>query len=57
MLMSDINRQVRHYSTCVCFVHVRFLSELYKLRYQSGDLVGSFPALLKEVNRDMENSD
>jgi hypothetical protein len=34
-----------------------FLWELYKLRFQSGDMVKSFPTLSKEVNIDMENSD
>jgi hypothetical protein len=56
-LMSDINRQVRNYSTCVCFIFLDFLSKLYKLRFISSELVKLFPTLSKEVNCDMENSD
>jgi hypothetical protein len=42
----------------MCMLHfLRFLSELYKLRFQSGDLVELFPTLSKEVNSDIENSD
>jgi hypothetical protein len=51
-----MNRQVRYYSTCICFVLLRFLSEVYKSRFQSG-VQESFPTFLKEVNSDMENSD
>jgi hypothetical protein len=36
---------------------LRFLSELYKLGFQSDDMVKSFSTLSKEVNSDMENSD
>jgi hypothetical protein len=46
--MSDINRQVRNYSTCVCFVFLVFLSEMYKLRFQSGGIVKSIPTLSKK---------
>jgi hypothetical protein len=54
-MMSDINRQVRHYSICVCFIFLGFLSELYKIRFQRDDLVESIPTLPKEVNSDIEN--
>jgi hypothetical protein len=55
-VISDINRQVRHYSTCVCFIFLRVLPELYKLRFQSGDEVESRPTLSTDVKSDMENS-
>jgi hypothetical protein len=48
-LMSEINRQVRHYFTCVCLVFLTILSELYKLRFQRSDVVKSFHTLSKEV--------
>jgi hypothetical protein len=47
--MGDINQQVRHYNTCLCFSFLRLLLELYKIMVSKRSPPRFVTYLVKEV--------